>query len=126
VNDPGGVFNGNHEKLVYWKATYPRICWSRTDNCLREHLRIYTTGGDPKSGRRHEVRTPLIGVLGMAEVLSDTNLDVHQRELVDLIRTSGENLLQIINDILDLSQFESGKLELESIPFALRDVIDQA
>ena len=74
----------------------------------------------------HEVRTPLIGVLGMAEVLSDTNLDVHQRELVDVIRTSGENLLQIINDILDLSKFESGKLELESIPFALRDVIDQA
>ena len=74
----------------------------------------------------HEVRTPLIGVLGMAEVLSDTNLDIHQREVVDVIRTSGENLLQIINDILDLSKFESGKLELESIPFALRDVVDQA
>jgi signal transduction histidine kinase/HPt (histidine-containing phosphotransfer) domain-containing protein len=74
----------------------------------------------------HEVRTPLIGVLGMAEVLSDTSLDIHQRELVDVIRTSGENLLQIINDILDLSKFESGKLELESIPFVLRDVVDQA
>ena len=74
----------------------------------------------------HEVRTPLIGVLGMAEILSDTSLDIHQRELVDVIRTSGENLLQIINDILDLSKFESGKLELESIPFVLRDVVDQA
>ncbi len=74
----------------------------------------------------HEVRTPLIGVLGMAEVLSDTSLDLHQRELVDVIRTSGENLLQIINDILDLSKVESGKLELESIPFVLRDVVDQA
>ena len=74
----------------------------------------------------HEVRTPLIGVLGMAEILSDTSLDMHQRELVGVIRTSGENLLQIINDILDLSKFESGKLELESIPFALRDVVDQA
>jgi signal transduction histidine kinase/HPt (histidine-containing phosphotransfer) domain-containing protein len=74
----------------------------------------------------HEVRTPLIGVLGMAEILSDTSLDVHQRELVDVIRTSGETLLQIINDILDLSKFESGKLELESIPFVLRDVVDQA
>jgi signal transduction histidine kinase/HPt (histidine-containing phosphotransfer) domain-containing protein len=73
----------------------------------------------------HEVRTPLIGVLGMAEVLSDTSLDLHQRELVDVIRTSGETLLQIINDILDLSKFESGKLELESIPFVLRDVVDQ-
>jgi signal transduction histidine kinase/HPt (histidine-containing phosphotransfer) domain-containing protein len=74
----------------------------------------------------HEVRTPLIGVLGMAEILSDTSLDVHQSELVDVIRTSGETLLQIINDILDLSKFESGKLELESVPFALRDVVDQA
>ena len=74
----------------------------------------------------HEIRTPLIGVLGMAEILADTNLDLHQRELVDVIRTSGETLLLIINDILDLSKFESGKLELESAPFALRDVIDQA
>ena len=74
----------------------------------------------------HEIRTPLIGVLGMADILSDTSLDIHQRELVDVIRTSGETLLHIINDILDLSKFESGKLELESIPFALRDVVDQA
>src|SRR6476660_8389368 len=74
----------------------------------------------------HELRTPLIGVLGMAEILSETTLDVHQSELVDVIRTSGETLLQIINDILDLSKFESGKLELESVPFVLRDVVDQA
>src|ERR1700730_3991689 len=73
----------------------------------------------------HEVRTPLVGVLGMADILSDSNLDIHQRELVDVIRTSGETLLQIINDILDLSKIESGKLELESIPFVVRDVVDQ-
>jgi signal transduction histidine kinase/HPt (histidine-containing phosphotransfer) domain-containing protein len=74
----------------------------------------------------HEIRTPLIGVLGTAETLADTSLDIHQRELVDVIQTSGETLLYIINDILDLSKIESGKLELEAIPFALRDVIDQA
>jgi signal transduction histidine kinase/HPt (histidine-containing phosphotransfer) domain-containing protein len=73
----------------------------------------------------HEIRTPLIGVLGMADILSDTSLDIHQRELVEVIRTSGETLLHIINDILDLSKIESGKLELESIAFALRDVVDQ-
>src|ERR1700675_865753 len=74
----------------------------------------------------HEVRTPLIGVLGMAEILSDTSLDIHQRELVEVIRTSGETLLHIINDILDLSKIESGKLELESMEFVLREVVDQA
>ncbi len=74
----------------------------------------------------HEIRTPLIGVLGMAEILSDTSLDVHQRESVEVIRTSGETLLHIINDILDLSKIESGKLELESMEFVLREVVDQA
>src|SRR6202162_2229873 len=74
----------------------------------------------------HEIRTPLIGVLGMAEILSGTSLDIHQRELVGIIRKSGETLLHIINDILDPSKIESGKLELESTPFALRDVVDQA
>ena len=59
-------------------------------------------------------------------MLSDTSLDVHQRESVEVIRTSGETLLQIINDILDLSKIESGKLELESMPFVLREVVDQA
>jgi signal transduction histidine kinase/HPt (histidine-containing phosphotransfer) domain-containing protein len=72
----------------------------------------------------HELRTPLIGVLGMAEMLSDTTLDIYQREFVDIIQTSGKTLLYIINDILDLSKVESGKLELESIPFALRDSVD--
>ena len=74
----------------------------------------------------HEIRTPLIGVLGMAEILSDTVLDLYQRETVDVIRTNGQTLLHLINDILDLSKIESGKLELESIPFALSDVLDQA
>ena len=73
----------------------------------------------------HEIRTPLNGVLGMAEILSDTNLNIHQRDLVEVIRTSGETLLYIINDILDMSKIESGKLDLELIPFVLRDAVDQ-
>jgi signal transduction histidine kinase len=73
----------------------------------------------------HELRTPLIAVLGMVEILNDTSLSVHQRELVDVIRASGETLLPIINDILDLSKLESDRLELEPAPFLLRDVVDQ-
>ncbi|HEY8549254.1 MAG TPA: ATP-binding protein [Vicinamibacterales bacterium] len=74
----------------------------------------------------HEIRTPMNGVIGMAELLSATALDRHQRELADTIRSSGQILLAIINDILDLSTIESGQLTLERAPFELRAVVTQA
>jgi two-component system, sensor histidine kinase len=73
----------------------------------------------------HEIRTPLIGVLGMAELLANGQLEPSQRERVDVIRSSGETLLQVLNDILDISKIESGKLELEATRFDLRNTVDQ-
>jgi signal transduction histidine kinase/ActR/RegA family two-component response regulator len=74
----------------------------------------------------HEIRTPMNGVIGMAELLSATPLDASQREVTETIRSSGQILLAIINDILDLSTIESGQLALDKAPFALGSVLSQA
>ena len=76
----------------------------------------------------HELRTPMNGLLGMAHALSRSNLDETQREQIRLMIKSGDNLMQLLNDVLDLSRIEAGKVELVPEPFNLeetvRDLVD--
>ena len=74
----------------------------------------------------HEIRTPMNGVLGMTALLFDTPLSAEQHECATVVHESAEHLMHVIDDVLDYSKIEAGKLRVETVPFDMADALEQA
>ena len=128
-----GVFRWDNQitrLVILGIATAVNIAIVRQSRDLRQQRDRAEEASQSKSeflaNMSHEIRTPLNAVLGMMSLLLETPLSQAQREYVTTARGSGAALLAVINDILDVSKIEAGKLEIELAPFVLRECLDEA
>ncbi len=122
---PGNSAQGDRLLLVGTDIT-ERV---RTANELKVARNLAEAAAEAKSeflaNMSHEIRTPMNGVLGMMEILLETELNEDQRDCADIIHRSAKSLLNIINDILEISKLDSGKLDLSQVPFSVHELTEE-
>jgi signal transduction histidine kinase/HPt (histidine-containing phosphotransfer) domain-containing protein len=103
------------------------VQYAHEASLARDHIAKLTEAKTEFLARMsHEIRTPMNALLGMVELLSETQLNDEQRQFVRVFQRAGDNLLGVLNDILDFSKVEAGQIDLEKIDFKLAEVVDEA